>query len=566
MKKIVISLLFGQLLLQYTYISCVAQNQMELIDTLHQYSNYSDIWGFKDDDGSEYAIMGTNGGFTFIRISDPINQSFIPQQVGFISVTNDHSNKDIKTYFDDSGNKYAYLVTDGLNEGLKIVDLSGLPAAVNLVDSLVFSGFERIHNVYIDVPSKRLFLCNIRPWDSTSLDSTQAGLVMLDITNPLNPVQFPNGVYNDFRVHDIYVKNNLLFAGSVEHPDANPLGRVEIFDISGNTFNKLTTHTYFAGQAHSVWLTEDGNFMVTMAEQLDKNAKFWNIGDILNIPSTPEDEFRKGNAIVHNAFIKGNFCYISHYSAGLVVLDISDINNVIEVGYYDTYLSNNNDIHTGAWGVFPYLPSCNIIISDMQTGLYVVTFPQDLLLQDTTISSGIEKGYAAKNTITAAGSGTTFTVESGAHSVLAAKDEVWLKDGFWAKEGSYFWARNEDPCGQGTFQSQRIQKPDANDAITEQSITKKALNQTINEFLAPNAPNPFTKSTSIAYSLKEPGPVELSVFNSSSKKIAELVKSNYLPANTYIVTFDAADISPGIYYYTLITSNHVETKKMIVLK
>jgi len=53
MKKIVISLLFGQLLLQYTYISCVAQNQMELIDTLHQYSNYSDIWGFKDDDGSE---------------------------------------------------------------------------------------------------------------------------------------------------------------------------------------------------------------------------------------------------------------------------------------------------------------------------------------------------------------------------------------------------------------------------------------------------------------------------------------------------------------------------------
>ena len=36
-----------------------------------------------------------------------------------------------------------------------------------------------------------------------------------------------------------------------------------------------------------------------------------------------------------------------------------------------------------------------------------------------------------------------------------------------------------------------------------------------------------------------------------------------MPANTYTVTFDAADISPGIYFYRLRTSNQAENEKMI---
>ena len=41
------------------------------------------------------------------------------------------------------------------------------------------------------------------------------------------------------------------------------------------------------------------------------------------------------------------------------------------MGYYDTFEPNHHDSYMGAWGVYPFLPSGNILVSDMQTGLYV---------------------------------------------------------------------------------------------------------------------------------------------------------------------------------------------------
>ncbi|MCH8980762.1 hypothetical protein IH922_01945, partial [candidate division KSB1 bacterium] len=67
----------------------------------------------------------------------------------------------------------------------------------------------------------------------------------------------------------------------------------------------------------------------------------------------------------HNAHIKGNHAYISHYESGLRIVDLSDPKNMNEVGFYDT-----RDL----WGVFPFLPSGKILISDIEDGLYVVRF------------------------------------------------------------------------------------------------------------------------------------------------------------------------------------------------
>ena len=41
------------------------------------------------------------------------------------------------------------------------------------------------------------------------------------------------------------------------------------------------------------------------------------------------------------------------------------------VRFYDTYPLPNGSQYRGAWGVYPFLPSGNILLSDMQTGLYV---------------------------------------------------------------------------------------------------------------------------------------------------------------------------------------------------
>ena len=75
--------------------------------------------------------------------------------------------------------------------------------------------------------------------------------------------------------------------------------------------------------------------------------------------------------MAHNGIIKDNLLYIAYYHDGLRVFDISNPSNPIQVNSYDTYLPNNHISYRGAWGVYPYLNSGNILVSDMQSGLYV---------------------------------------------------------------------------------------------------------------------------------------------------------------------------------------------------
>ena len=77
------------------------------------------------------------------------------------------------------------------------------------------------------------------------------------------------------------------------------------------------------------------------------------------------------NSMAHNGIIKGDLLYIAYYHDGLRVFNISDPSNPIQVNSYDTYLPNDHISYRGAWGVYPYLESGNVLVSDMQTGLYV---------------------------------------------------------------------------------------------------------------------------------------------------------------------------------------------------
>lgn len=43
-----------------------------------------------------------------------------------------------------------------------------------------------------------------------------------------------------------------------------------------------------------------------------------------------------------------------------------------EVAFFDTYPANNSATFAGAWGVYPYLPSGTIIVSDINRGLFVL--------------------------------------------------------------------------------------------------------------------------------------------------------------------------------------------------
>ena len=76
------------------------------------------------------------------------------------------------------------------------------------------------------------------------------------------------------------------------------------------------------------------------------------------------------SATDHNGYVRGDNYYLANYTAGMRVIDISDIanGNMSETGYFDVYPSNDNSGYNGAWNVYPYFGSGNIIISTLYSG------------------------------------------------------------------------------------------------------------------------------------------------------------------------------------------------------
>ncbi|CAF3936217.1 unnamed protein product [Rotaria sp. Silwood1] len=83
--------------------------------------------------------------------------------------------------------------------------------------------------------------------------------------------------------------------------------------------------------------------------------------------------------------------------------------------------------------------------------------------------------------------------------------------------------------------------------------------------LKQNYPNPFNPSTTISFSLPKADFVSLKVFDVTGKEVADLI-SKKLIEGSYDVNFDASKLTSGVYFYKLITSDFVSTKKMILIK
>ena len=94
---------------------------------------------------------------------------------------------------------------------------------------------------------------------------------------------------------------------------------------------------------------------------------------------------------------------------------------------------------------------------------------------------------------------------------------------------------------------------DENDKIP----TEFSLNQ--------NYPNPFNPSTTISYQLPTNAQVTLKVYNVLGDEVASLINEEKLEGS-YLVNFNAAQLSSGIYFYQIKAGSFYETKKMILMK
>jgi hypothetical protein len=83
--------------------------------------------------------------------------------------------------------------------------------------------------------------------------------------------------------------------------------------------------------------------------------------------------------------------------------------------------------------------------------------------------------------------------------------------------------------------------------------------------LSQNYPNPFNPSTKINYGLPASGLVTLKVFDNLGREIATLV-NEVKDAGYYTVSFNANDLSSGVYYCKIAVNGFVMIKRMILLK
>ena len=99
----------------------------------------------------------------------------------------------------------------------------------------------------------------------------------------------------------------------------------------------------------------------------------------------------------------------------------------------------------------------------------------------------------------------------------------------------------------------------------ETSVEQKTPVQPGEFALSQNYPNPFNPTTTISYSIKTAGNVELKVYDLLGKQVASLVNKVQNPG-VYNVTFDAHDLASGIYIYTLKSADAVISNKMVLMK
>ncbi len=83
--------------------------------------------------------------------------------------------------------------------------------------------------------------------------------------------------------------------------------------------------------------------------------------------------------------------------------------------------------------------------------------------------------------------------------------------------------------------------------------------------LSQNYPNPFNPETVISYQLPSPAHVILSIFNVNGQEVITLV-SEYKAAGNHKISFNANNLSSGVYYYRIKTNAYTQIKKMVLLK
>ena len=305
----------------------------------------SDIWGWTDPlNNNEYALVTFEDKTCFLNITDPVN----PIYLGFLN-SNAGTNywRDVKVY-----QNHAFIVADIVGaHGMQVFDLTRLrnvasPPESFTADTVLTSGWNgatirSCHNIVINEAKGIAYLVGCQ-------SANGGGPMFIDISDPTNPVAIGQYTAEGY-THDAQV---VTYSG----PDAAYTGkeimiasnkdRVVVVDVTLPTAPvKISEITYSnVSYTHQGWFSSDMRYFL-VGDEDDEISFGVNtrtiIFDFLDLDNPVyHSQYTGGSAAIdHNLYVKGDLVFEANYTSGLRVLDISDINNISEVGYlYQKYL------------------------------------------------------------------------------------------------------------------------------------------------------------------------------------------------------------------------------------
>jgi choice-of-anchor B domain-containing protein len=297
--------------------------------------------------GHEYALVGASKGLGIVDVTDPDALVKIVQLPG-----PDNFWKEIKTY-----KHYAYVTSEG-GQGVQIVDLSDLPSPTPdyhfyTGDGAILGQLGTIHALHIDTTKGYLYL-----YGSTLFNG---GAVVCDLNaDPYNPVYV--GKFDQLGyVHDGWVDNDTLYASNIY------IGLFSIVNMANKSnpvlLNVQQTPNNFT---HNTWMSKDRQTIFTTDEVDNSYLAAYDISDPTDIKFLDKMQANPGSgSIVHNTHILENYAITSWYSDGVSIVDVTRPENLVQTGWYDNAPGITGGGFVGCWGVYPFLPSGNIIATNI---------------------------------------------------------------------------------------------------------------------------------------------------------------------------------------------------------
>jgi len=442
---------------------------------------------------------------------------------------------------------------DGLEEaGLKILDISN-PTNPREIGSLqskmgpdlavygdyAFGAAEGngIEIIDVSTPNQPKLLKNINTSNSVfSIDVTRGfiyaaaydSLIIFDISDPSHLKK--RGVYADEYVGSVSVQDilacitvsvNEIKLIDVSDPD-NPY-ELGSFNMSGNA-------------------TIKNNFLYLAAK---------NNGLIIIDISDPSNPVQIGvfnnRTNISQVIVKDNYAYTA--GSSLQIIDISDVNDLQRVSYYNKFpvskiTMNNNYIYVAA----TYHGMRVIDISDPAAPKSIGGIDTRASVYDVSVAG--DYVYVANNNFGVSVVDVSdlenlkevgyYETGYNPYRVIASENLVYIADG---QDGFYIIAND------------LINTLPENDNYSSQ-ISYKLLQ---------NYPNPFNPSTQISFRLPQQEHVTLEVYNTLGQNIETLLNKPMIAGN-HLVEFNAKNLPSGIYFYRIEAGEFRQVKKMVLLR